>query len=131
MKLIIVNGAASNVARLAAELDRVQSRARVRTVSAEDIGKALDRITARFRIPKTAMEGVRVTVDLNAQKFPNAYNGIPESTFFSAVYSKRAWRVTEMWRGRAAMPNHMVDVVLTGSTGTGIVAWRRVARRCR
>lgn len=113
MKPIIVNGTAGNVAKLAAELDRVQSRARVRTVSVEDVGKALEKIAARFRISKTAMEGVRVTVDLNAQKFPNAYNGIPESTFFAAVYSKRAWRVTEVWRGRTAMPKHMVGVVLT------------------
>ena len=36
MKPIIVNGTAGNVAKLAAELDGVQSRARVRTVSAED-----------------------------------------------------------------------------------------------
>ena len=113
MKPIIVNGAAGNVAKLTAELDRVQSHVRVRTVSAEDVSKTLDGITARFRIPKTAMEGVRVTVDLNAQRFPSAYRGYPESTFFSAVYSKRAWRVTEVWRGRTAMPNHMVDVVLT------------------
>lgn len=122
MKSIIVNGTAGNVAKLAAELDGVQSRARVRTVSAEDVSKALDGITARFRIPKTAMEGVRVTVDLNAQKFPNAYNGIPESTFFSAVYSKRAWRVTEVWRGRTAMPNHMVDVRLTDTAVAALTA---------
>lgn len=113
MKPIIVNGAAGNVAKLAAELDRVQSHVRVRTISAEDVSKALDGVTARFRIPKTALEGVWVTVDLNAQKFPNAYKGIPESTFFSAMYAKRAWRVTEVWRGRTAMPKHMVDVVLT------------------
>ena len=122
MKPIIVNGTAGNVAKLAAELDKAQSRARVRTVSAEDISKALEGITARFRIPKTALEGVRVTVDLNAQRFPNAYNGIPESTFFAAVYSKRAWRVTEVWRGRTAMPNHMVDVVLTDTAVAALTA---------
>ena len=122
MKPIIINGTAGNVAKLAAELDEVQSRARVRTVSAEGISKALEKITARFRIPKTVMEGVRVTVDLNAQKFPNAYNGIPRSTFFSAVYSKRAWRVTEVWRDRTAMPNHMVDVVLTDTAITALTA---------
>lgn len=41
MKPIIVNGTAGNVAKLAAELDRVQSRARVRTVSAADVSKTL------------------------------------------------------------------------------------------
>lgn len=61
-------------------------------------------------------------IDLNAQKFPNAYNGIPESTFFSAVYAKRAWRVTEVWRGRTAMPNHMVDVVLTDTAVAALTA---------
>lgn len=47
MRPIIINGTAGNVAKLAAELDRVQSRARVRTISAEDVNRLLSRIMRR------------------------------------------------------------------------------------
>jgi len=85
-------------AKLDEILDEVQKRAKVRTITSEEIVEALDRIETTLGISKKAMEGVQVHVDLNDQKFPNAYKWRPESTQFWAVYKGGSWRVLSIER---------------------------------
>jgi len=74
-------------------LDEVQKRAKVRTITSEEIVEALDRVEQTLGISKRALEGVQVHVDLNDQKFPNAYKWTPESTQFWAIFKGGSWRV--------------------------------------
>lgn len=122
MEEIIITGSASSRAKLDCAIGEAQSRARVRTITVEDIVKALADVEDQLGIPKTALEGVTVTVDLNAQKFPNAYSGIPESTHFQAVFVRRHWHVTDVWRGMVSAPHHMVDVTLSDTAKDELVS---------
>lgn len=76
-----------------------QGKARVRTISAIDIATALAEVEYRLNIPKCAMDGIHVTIDINAQNFPNAYKGIPTSTIFRATYKRDHWTLDAIWRG--------------------------------
>lgn len=93
-------------------LDEVQKRCKARTICAEDIVKALCFVEDELRISKKSMDGISVEIDLNAQPFPNAYKGIPDSTQFSARFKNGYWRVTDIRRaecrapGRAYVINH-------------------------
>jgi hypothetical protein len=95
---------------LQAELDAVQKRSRVRTINADDICYYLIKIEEKLGIPKTAMEEVTVFVDANAQNFPSAYKGFPESTVFQAIYRNGSWRVTDIYRERTARSGHQIVV---------------------
>lgn len=97
-------------AALRSTIEAVQGRARVRLVSAEEIALALLRLERTLGITKKAMHGVSVTMDLNAQQFPGAYKGIPESTIFSAVYKSGSWRITDIRRDRTRAPSNAVTV---------------------
>ena len=96
---IIINGSERNRARLQAVIDDVQKRTRVRNIDAEDVEKALDKITKHLDISHKALTGTRASVDLFAQHFPNAYDGRPTSTQFAAVYRANNWHVVDVWRG--------------------------------
>lgn len=100
--------AADAALRLA--LESVQGRARVRTVNAEEIALALLRLERALGITKKAMQGVSVTMDLNAQQFPGAYKGIPESTIVDAVYKSGSWRITDLRRDRTRAPGSAITV---------------------
>lgn len=83
---------------LTAELDEVQKRSRTRTISAETICMILNDYTNDLSIPKKDMEGIEIDVNPLAQPFPNAYKGIPQTTWFYAVYKRGSWRVTNIYR---------------------------------
>lgn len=83
-----------------AELDEVQKRCSARCISAEQIIDTLYRIQTQLGISKKAMNGIWVDVDINAQTFPGAYKGIPESTRFVAEFKNGTWRLTDVKRER-------------------------------
>ena len=93
-------------------LNDVQKYARVRTISLEDIRQILDTCCYRciqdLRISKRSMEGTTVTIDYNACNFPNSYNGIPESTLFTAVWHNGSWYVTSIYRGKTRPKDYRV-----------------------
>lgn len=96
--IILKNKDAATIEALTAEIRAAEGRAKVRTITAENIFCALAGIEKKFGIPKKYMDGIEVDVDWNAQDFPAAYNGLPESTRFSAIYKRGTWRVTEIYR---------------------------------
>lgn len=88
-----------NESKITAVIDEVQSKSRVRTISIVDIKLALEHIENETRVTKKALEGTTVLVDENAQHFPNTYKGKPQSTHFTARYSKGNWYITDIFRG--------------------------------
>lgn len=80
-------------------IKQAQGRAQTRTITAGDIYDELMSYELRLHIPKKYMAGIRVTIDHNAQKFPNAYKYTPESTYFTAEHNGKEWIVTDIGRG--------------------------------
>lgn len=75
------------------QLDKANHLARTRTVDIDDVYSAVVALERKFEdCTKKSMEGLIVHVDLNSQRFPSAYAGIPMSTHFVIIYEKRSWR---------------------------------------
>ena len=98
-----------NRARIEAALEAVQGKSRTRTVTFDDIAKELKDVEDWFSIPKTALKGVKVSIDKHAQNFPNAYRGRPESTQVEAIYTGTAWKITDIRRGYTRAKGHVVE----------------------
>lgn len=99
-----------------------QNRAHVRTICAEDIIDKCASVQKVLDIPQTALEAVKITVDLHAQNFPSAYNGRPESTLFQAVFSGRKWRLIEVYRDDTRRQGHSVSIALTDKARAAVLA---------
>ena len=103
-------------------LDEVQHRFSARIITARDICWALARIDGKLDITKKAMDGVTVSVDLNAQDFPNKYKGTPYSTIFEARYKSGSWRITDIYRAETRGRSKVSTVNLTEEAKAAILA---------
>lgn len=75
-----------------------EGRSRERTITAFDICSILQKYTRKLDITKKAMEGTKITVNINAQSFPKAYKYTPMSTKFKAEFRGGSWRITDIYR---------------------------------
>lgn len=108
--------------KLTAALDEVQSRCTVRTVDAITVINDLIDIQAKLGISKKALKGVKVTIDHNAQSFPNAYKYIPESTIITAEYKSGGyWSITGISRKACHGPSRAVIVEHTEESKKAII----------
>ncbi len=114
----------SGMEKLAAALDEVQRRAKVRTISADDVKSALLTINKKLDIPKKHMDGVQICVDIHAQTFPSAYKYRPESTQFVAVNIRGAWYVTGVSRSDTMRPTKAVLCKLTDGAKAALLESR-------
>ena len=73
------------------------ARVSARKIDVKDIIDDLIEINDYLGISTKAMKGTTVHVDHNAQAFPNAYKGTPESTHFTAEFTS-GWFVTAIYR---------------------------------
>lgn len=121
VKPVILNDNEKNKVALEGALNRIQSRSRVRTVTVKDVYEAAEHVERKLGITKKALEGVRVHVDLAAQTFPNAYHGIPESTQFDMVFTKRFWRVTKVSREQCESSGRDYRVTFTEDARKALV----------
>lgn len=112
----------AKLAKLQTELDEVQKRSRVRTITTIGIINALVSIEDKLDIPRKSMEGIRVRIDYNEQDFPKAYKYTPESTWFSAEFRKGSWRITNIWRDVTAGSGKGRNVSLTDEAKAKILA---------
>lgn len=85
-------------AQIAAELDTVQARAKVRTITVDEIYSTCAEIERKLSIPKKHLIGCRFRCDLNSQDYPNAYRQIPEATIFRVEYKNNKWYLTDVCR---------------------------------
>lgn len=101
-----------NVIKLKAELDRVQKRARVRTIKVRDVLYSLARLEKGLDVQKRYLEGLKVRIDCNAKNYANSYNGIPFSTQFEAEY-RNGWKITDIERCKARRngKGHRVEII--------------------
>jgi hypothetical protein len=81
-------------------LDSVQKGLVVRKIDIEDIPAAVDEIEEKLKklMPKKYWTGIKVFIDLNAQSFPNSYNGVPMSTQIMLVRNTKDWIVKDIFR---------------------------------
>lgn len=119
---------AVTTAKLQPALDEAQKSARVRTIDISDMEYAIEKAeniifgAGWHKITKKALEGTEVVIDCNAQTFPNAYKGIPESTFFSCRYHSGKWQVTAFWRGRTVSERQGIKIKLSDTAKSAIIA---------
>ena len=83
----------TNNAKVTAAIKEAEGRATARTVSVEDIVKALGKI----KVPKSKLNGTVVRWD-GAEHFPNAYRYRPESTHWVAENVNGKWYLTNVYR---------------------------------
>lgn len=89
-----------NFNKVEEKLNEVQRRAITRTITINDIEEYLERITDKYHICGMSFKGVKVCINVHAQKFSSAYRGIPETTYFTAEFNGREWRITNITRAR-------------------------------
>lgn len=89
-----------NLAKIDETIKAVEGRSSARTITAEKILNEVLRVEKEIRIPKKALTGVEIDLDLNAQDFPRAYKYVPMSTHITLVRSASSWTITSIWRGR-------------------------------
>lgn len=120
MKEIIINE--KNISKIEKVLNDVQKNARVRTIDIADIISACEDIEKKFKfISKKALEDITFSIDINGQVFPNAYHGIPESTWFVCKYHGGKWRLTNVVRDRTGR-NTNPHIRMTDVTKAAIIA---------
>lgn len=95
-----------NKARITAFIDEAEGRSSMRCLTYVDIENAIARIENRLNIPRKAMEGLRYSVDVNAQTFPSAYKYRAESTHMVIEYSKGQWRLMSVSRDTTRRQGH-------------------------
>lgn len=103
---IAING--KHHEKLADALNDAQKRCSARCLTVEQVEAVLESINSRLdRIAKKAIAGTRI-IYTGAEKFPNAYRHIPESTHFTAEHNGRYWAIVAVWRG--VCPNRINNV---------------------
>ena len=90
-----------NYDAMQAAIDAAQERCKARTIYASDIIKSAEKIERRLSglLHKKDWVGLRFSCDPNAQTFPNAYKGTPESTVFIIERRASGWFVSQIRRG--------------------------------
>lgn len=120
MKKPIILNSETKMQQLQSELDEIQSRCKTRTISAADVANILSEVERSLGISKEAMKGVTVLYS-GAEKFPNAYKYIPESTHFKAEHTGTCWKVDSI--NRTTCPNRTknTELVLTDAAKEAII----------
>ena len=116
---LIIKDDEKTIEKLDNWIQEAQARATVRLINTEDIFRWLHRIGCRLNITKTAMQGVSIHCDPNAQDFPRTYKYKAESTQFDAYYKNGAWRITGISRG--ICEKKRVQIELTASAKEAIL----------
>lgn len=102
-------------------LNEAQSKAKVRTITVDDIIYYLWKTEKTLNIPKSALDGVSVEIDPNAQNFPNAYKGMPESTIFTAIYKSGSWKIQSIRRDRTKSEKQQIVVNHTEASKKALI----------
>jgi hypothetical protein len=96
--------------KLTAAINDAQARASVRTIVAADVEWAIGGIEQRLKglMYKKDWAGLVFDCDMNAQEFPGAYKGTPESTHFTLERGATGWFVTAIYRGECRRPTQRI-----------------------
>ena len=94
----------SNIIKLQAALDKVQARSRERNITVSDIIGASTEVYKHLNsfLPSKYIKYCTVVCNLHAFTPPNAYNGIPQGTHFTLLYTASGWFITNITRASAS-----------------------------
>jgi hypothetical protein len=111
-----------NREKIEAIIAEKEGKARVRTIGYQEIYNLCKETEKHLGIPKKHMHGVKISGDPNAQCFPSAYKGIPESSHFEAEYSHGKWYLTRVYRYTCRQTVSRIDIKLTEDAKTALIA---------
>ena len=91
-----------NTSKIQSAIDAVQKLARIRTIDAADVFEAVEVAEKKLGrlLYKKDWTDLRIVCDPSAQKFANAYDGIPESTRFYIERGATGWVLLTVARNR-------------------------------
>ena len=107
MKKIIIDE--KHAEKIAAVLETVQKRAKVRTITTEQVLDLPGTLYRFYGVPKSRMNGLKLIIDFNAQNFPNAYKYTPESTIINVEFSATKCYLTSVERSRTQPENKFFE----------------------
>lgn len=96
--------------KLIAAIDAAEGKAKVRCICAGDVQRMVREIEEALhtRLYKKDWAGLRFSCDCNAQSFPGAYRGRPESTHFELERTASGWFVTRIMRNDCRSPKNRI-----------------------
>lgn len=123
-KIMRGNAFDAGTVNLTNAISAAEGKARSRTITAYTVLAKLAEITTSLNIPKTRMEGITVSVDLNAETFSNAYinaahGSYPQSTIFTAEFKRGNWIITDIFRGNCR--RHCASITLPDAAREAII----------
>lgn len=91
----------TNLEALAEAISNAEGRATARTMKAEKVREALERVVSRYLnyMPKKALTGTRATVHASTEKLPSSYKYRAESTQAEFMHDGKGWFLVSVWRG--------------------------------
>lgn len=109
MKPIIIDSKHSDA--IAEAIKTAEGRATARTITCQDIMDACENILLRYYglgASLADLDGMTVSINVNAQDFPKAYKYTPECTWFDAMFHGGKWRLTNVYRFTCGRTNGVV-----------------------
>lgn len=88
----------NNQDKVQAAIDTAQKRCKERTIDFEDILYAAEEIERYLSVPKKALAGVSVRVNLHRRAFPNSYRYTPRGTIFTLHRTVSGWFLADICR---------------------------------
>ncbi len=104
----------NNTNKLNSAIDQVEGdRCSVRLIDADTIAQHVAEIETMLCkiLYKKNWAGLKFNIDPNAQDFPNAYKGKPESTQATVERTASGWFVTELKRDRCCSPTNRIKPI--------------------
>lgn len=108
-----------NLEKIENAINTAEGKAKTRKITAQNIIDTCKKIEQQLFISKTNLKGVSALVNIHRQQFPNAYKGIPESTYFSVIHDGKNWELKEIYRYRCN--NKYCQITLTDEAKTAII----------
>ena len=104
----------ANKEKINAVIKNAEGRAKVRTITYDDIVEDIEKLERHLGIAKKAMVGIKASVDHHSQKFPSAYKYRPESTQYYIIRKSGGWDLSEVCRDWVRQRNDgMFSLTLT------------------
>lgn len=116
---IIVNEKNKN--RIEDAIRKAEGKSTSRTISADKIINAVEKINNKLGISKQDLIGVKAEVDLNAQKLPSAYKWTAMSTHFTIEGCASGWALINVKRAYLWQRKDEVIINLTDKAKDAIV----------
>lgn len=101
----------ANSAKIEQFIAKVEGRARERRLTFSDMAFYIGLLEKKFsKVTKKSLEGVRVEINVNAQKFPKAYKFEPQATLVWVKRQGGHWVITDITRTKCT--THAFKVLL-------------------